>query len=348
MLDNKIAPYNIIGRVKSWPETRFLARLRKARQKPSESAIGFTDYSYLPLALGDTFTMMVKMSIEAHRQGAKSLRLYLGVGSHFMKNQPHINEHTYRHHIANLLPAFLCSPLPMSLHFLRRHSDTNAIFFSSRLKKQPTWPAFRDHLRQEVDYYTHFSINSFFKEHGFIPKVVPPYGYVDRANQFYDKFFKNKFLVTVNIRQRGFTDNFCQLERDSSLEEWYRFFDVIAKKYPNVRFLNMGANSEWDRPLAKKPNVVISRIEGMGLGEELALLLRSNLFMGTSSGFAAAATFSSTPYVITHFENIVANRLEISIGDSYPFANENQTLSWTRETTDSLVELFEEKYRNLK
>lgn len=349
MLDSKIAPYNIVGRVKNLAESRFLMGLLQARQNRQASLIGFMDYSYLPIALGDTFTMMVKMAIEAHRKGATCIRLYLGVdGGHFMRHQPNINEHTYRHHIANLMPAFLCCPVPMSLHVSRRSFDTNPIFFSTKLKGHVTWPLYKDHLKQDVDYYSHFPINAFFKEYGFIPKLVPPTGYAERAKNFFDKFFKNKFLVTVNIRQRGFTEHFCQLQRDSSLEEWYRFFDIAAKKYPNVVFLNMGAMSEWDRPLARKPNVVISRVAGMSLGEELALLLRSNLFMGTSSGFAAAATFSSVPYVITHFENIVADRLEISIGDNYPFASNHQTLSWTRETTESLVELFDEKYRELK
>lgn len=344
----KFSPQNIVGRVKRLPETRFLMSVLRARQSRSKAAIGFMDYSYLPLALGDTFTMLVKMAIEAHRRGADSLRLYANISNNFMIHQPHINEETYRHHVANLMPAFLCSPMPTSIHILRRPCDIHPLFFSANLKNQVTWPIYKDHLREDVDYYTHFSINAFFREHGFIPKLVHPVGYADRANMFYDKFFKNKFLVTVNIRQRGFTDHHSQLERDSSLQDWYRFFDIIAKKYPDVMFLNMGANSEWDRPLARKSNVVISRIEGMGLGEELALLLRSNLFMGTSSGFSAAATFSSTPYVITNFENVVADRLEISIGDHYPFASEVQTLSWTRETTDSLVEMFEEKYRKLK
>lgn len=331
------------------PEFQFFSRLLKARRAPKESAVGFIDYYYLPVALGDAFTMMVKMSIEAHKKGASSLRLYLGVNGHeFMKHQPHINEGTYRHHIANLLPAFLCSPIPTSLHVSRRRFDSNPILFSSQLKDQAIWPSYTEHVNGTADYYSHYSINSFFKENGFIPKLVSPIGYTERANHFFEKFFRNKFFVTVNIRQRAFTDNFSQLERDSSLSAWYRFFDVIAEKYPDVIFLNMGANNEWDLPLARKPNVVISRTRGMGLGEELALLFRSNLFMGTSSGFAAAATFSSVPYVITNFENKTAYRLEIEIGDNYPFAGENQTLSWTLETTESLVDEFEQKYRNLK
>jgi hypothetical protein len=44
-----------------------------------------------------------------------------------------------------------------------------------------------------------------------------------------------------------------------------------------------------DANMLKHPNVVVMRGVGYNLGHELAMLHRSNLFIGTSSGFAAAA-----------------------------------------------------------
>jgi hypothetical protein len=74
----------------------------------------------------------------------------------------------------------------------------------------------------------------------------------------------------------------------------------------------------------------------------LTLLFEGAPFFGTSSGFSAAATFSNTPYTITHVEHRAAKFFGIPVGiERYPFALQHQWLSWERETARLLIELFD-------
>ena len=72
------------------------------------------------------------------------------------------------------------------------------------------------------------------------------------------------------------------------------------------------------------------------------MLLDGVPFMGTSSGFSAAATFSDTPYVITQFEHRAADYIGLPVGtERYPFAAPGQWLSWEQESEVLLGDLFE-------
>lgn len=317
-------------------------------ESSKDTMIGLVDYRYLPIALGDTFTTLVKMAIRAHERGAKSLRLYINFdGGGLVFHQPYVTASTFRTHVANIIPAFRFSPIPVSLHICPTN-DAHAIYFAALMKRQAVWPSFKEHALRKPDYYSHFDIISFNEKYGFVPRLRTPSDYAMRAEKFRQRILEGKFLVTVNIRQRAFMDNHAALYRDSSIDVWYRFFDIVAEKYPNVAFLNLGGFTEWERSLGQKKNVYISRVEGLGLGEEIALLMDSDLYMGSSSGFSAAATFSLVPYVITHVDPNFAPFFGISVGTNHPFATPQQLLSWVPETTESLLAQFEEKYRGLR
>jgi hypothetical protein len=79
------------------------------------------------------------------------------------------------------------------------------------------------------------------------------------------------------------------------------------------------------------------------LGHELTLLLEGTPFIGSSSGFSAAATFSEkTPYLITNFEHQSAAYIGFPVGTArYPFAVGDQSMSWVPETEDLLMTNFE-------
>lgn len=331
-----------------FPEVSYLRELSHSRQNSPGELIGVVDFGYVPIALGDAITIMVNMNAKAFETKSKNLRLYLVADGGKFNHQHHINGVTYFQYINNILPVFSCSPTLTSLHLMHSRKNLDAFIFALHLQGKTVWPGYELYARRNLDYYSHHYLNSFFKKNGFIPKIICPRGYENQVDGFFDRYLKNKFVVSVNIRQRQFMSDHAQLERDSPIDQWYRFFDLVAQKYPNVVFVNLGGYTEWDRDLARKSNVVIPRILGLGLGEEIGVLLKANLFMGTSSGFAAGATFSDVPYVITNYERAVAPRVGINIGDNYPFANKHQTISWERESTGLLMSLFEEKFRQLK
>jgi hypothetical protein len=80
----------------------------------------------------------------------------------------------------------------------------------------------------------------------------------------------------------------------------------------------------------------------MGLGHELTLMLKSDLFIGTSSGFAALANFSAIPYFITRMNPGSCHAYAIPEGaDRLPFAQSNQKLIYAQETSELLMKLLE-------
>jgi ADP-heptose:LPS heptosyltransferase len=221
------------------------------------------------------------------------------------------------------------------------------------LFKHPTWPSIKDHLTNRLDYFSHRSINDFFLKHSYLPRLTAPKGYENSMNPFREKKCKNRFIVSVNIRQRklypGIHMADSVIRRDSPLDEWHRFFKIVKDEYPEVVFLILGGYSTWERELYNYDNVLIPRTMGFGLAHELTLLHNSNLFLGTSSGFSAMATFSKVPYIITNFEHTSAEYVGLSVGASrYPFALDHQILSWEKETTELLLSLFGPMYESIR
>jgi hypothetical protein len=81
---------------------------------------------------------------------------------------------------------------------------------------------------------------------------------------------------------------------------------------------------------------------GLGLGHELTLMLRSDLFIGSSSGFAAMANFSAIPYFVTRMTRESCKAYGIEYGsERLPFATERQILVYEPETRELLMRLLE-------
>src|SRR5262249_14381133 len=92
-------------------------------------------------------------------------------------------------------------------------------------------------------------------------------------------------------------------------------------------------------------NVFIARAWGLRLAHELALLKIADVFIGTSSGFATFATFTDVAYAIVNVEHSFARPAGVRLNDRhFPFAKENQILTWRQETTAELLALFEQVY----
>jgi hypothetical protein len=325
--------------------------------KNKKRLIGIYDFSYAPYALGDAFTWQINISIKAIERGLDNVVQCLVVDS--MKPSCHlqtfITQANYRDYIVNLFPAFLCCPLDNSIKIFTNRKDFNFYFSNNFIQHNYLWPGFMEHAMERLDFYSHKTINDFFTKNNYIPRFKVPKGYEVSMDNFLNKYCNSRFLVSVNIRQRA---NYINLgfekgalnhdRRDSPQAEWYRFFKLVHRKYPNVLFLILGGYSEWEKELYSYENVLIPRAMGYNLAHELTLFHKSDLFMGTSSGFSAFATFSEKPYIITNFDHAAAKYVDLPIGaSSYPFALKNQILSWEKETTELLLELFETIHNSL-
>jgi len=313
--------------------------------------IGVYDFSYGPYALGDALTWTMNLNVGAASAGCDAIDEYLVINPSTpgSRRQPFVNPHNYVSIIDNLFPAFLCSPMLRSLKLIR-HSPTFDLFLLREvMRRRPMWPSFFSHLNRKLDFTSHRRINAFYAEHGYLPWLTAPRGYGPWADAFRRSQCNGRFVVAVNIRQGALSLTPANLFRDSPPSEWYAFIRRVSTRHPDVLFLVLGGYTEWDREMYRLPNVLIPRTMGYGLGHELALVHRADLFMGSSSGFAAMATFCNKPYVISNIQHLFSPYIGVPVGGRhYPFGNENQILHWEAETRDVLLDLFEELHARVR
>jgi hypothetical protein len=236
-----------------------------------------------------------------------------------------------------------------SLKLIRHAPTFNLFLLREVVRRRPMWPPFHSHLNKKLDFISHRRINAFYRKHGYLPWLTAPRGYAAWADAFYQTHCGGRFVVAVNIRQGALSLTPANLVRDSPLPEWYAFIRRVTARHPDVQFLILGGYTEWDREMYRLPNVLIPRTMGFGLGHELALLHRADLFMGSSSGFATMATFCNKPYVITNIQHLFSQYIDVPVGGRhYPFGSENQVLYWETETQDVLLDFFEELHERVR
>jgi hypothetical protein len=194
--------------------------------------------------------------------------------------------------------------------------------------------------------YFHKGINAFAAAHGRIPLLQPSLGCEPDVAGLLANRLPERRVVLVHLRQRRLDAGYGgghTLARDSDFLEWYEFLDEAGRRHPDVQFVVLGRLQEKPLELLRLPNVISLRTLGLGLGHELTLMLRCDLFIGTSSGFAAMANFSTTPYFITKMGRESCNAYQIEFGrDRLPFATERQRLVYEPETRELLLRLLEQ------
>lgn len=323
-------------------------RPRPVREARRQHFAGIIDFSYQHYALGDLLTTQVNLACLATERGCRGLDLYVVVdpAAPAAPTQPFITSDNYPAYLDNVFPALLVSPLLRSIRFIRNPLAAALALLPLIAGRVPMWPRLVDHLRRRMMYpLGHAIINRFHARHGSIPMLVAPRGYADWARRFIQQHHAGRFLVCINPRQSRLTHAPAVTYRDAPLAEWYEFLRGVRRRYPDVHFFMLGGFAEWEHTLLKLRNVSIPRTMGLTLAHELALLVASDLFMGTSSGFATMATFSSVPYVITHIEPFFAKHAGVEANaEHYPFGGASQYLVWQREDARLLLDYFRRVY----
>jgi hypothetical protein len=193
--------------------------------------------------------------------------------------------------------------------------------------------------------HSHESINEFAARRGVIPLLQPALGCLPDVDELMARRFAGKKIVPFHLRLRRLDAGYGgehSYDRDSDFIEWYDFLREAGDRYPDVEFIALGRLQEKPIELLKLPNVTSLRMFGMGLGHELTLMLRGDLFIGTSSGFAALANFSTIPYFITRMNQGSCHAYAIAEGtDCLPFSVGTQKLIYARETSELLMGLLE-------
>ena len=315
-----------------------------------DGVLGIIDYGYAPYSLGDTMTWLTNLQVAAHLHGASSIDIAIltNPARPSFRHQRTITAYNYINALENVFPAFLCSPMLRSIR-IYEHADpfVRRVLEAARAR-QPSWPNVIAHFRGELDYSTHGYISRFHRQRNYIPLLEAPRGYESAVAHFREKVLAGRGPVILNIRRGAFRADPAATQRDSAIEAWNGFLSHAELAYPSVLFVMVGGFSEWERDIVRRKNVVVPRALGYGLGVELGLLLSGTPFIGTSSGFSAAATFSATPYVITSIEAFHAQHSGLPVGtERYPFARPNQWMSWDPETESRLTSLFDRLWRTV-
>jgi hypothetical protein len=153
----------------------------------------------------------------------------------------------------------------------------------------------------------------------------------------------DRVFIALNFRLRGSdksTDD-AWLNRDSDIKAWLQFLTYCSSEYPNLCFVLLGKLEEKPVELLALENCFVPRLNNQDLAHELAWIEESDFFMGSSSGFAAMANFSKTPYIITKITKIATDAYCIPFGSQkLPFAVGFQKLIYEPESKELLIRLL--------
>lgn len=326
------------------------------------------DFDLMPYALGDVLTWNVQTAIKCEDAGREAVDVHICLDERYPSSiyqSDTVRADNCWLFFNELFGAFGTHPRLGNITIHRKREDALAALRSEAAGDAATAEALADYEhalanRHDQDkliaYFTkyiyyHKGINAFAAEHGRIPLLQPSLGCEPDVAGLLARHLPDKRIVVMHMRQRrldaGYGGGHTHA-RDSDFLEWYDFLREAGRRFPDVQFVVLGRLQEKPLELLRLPNVMSLRTLGFGLGHELTLMLRADLFIGTSSGFAAMANFSQTPYFITKMGRESCNAYEIEFGcDRLPFATDRQRLVYEPETSELLMKLLAEGLANV-
>ncbi|HAG91122.1 MAG TPA: hypothetical protein DCL41_04590 [Bdellovibrionales bacterium] len=269
----------------------------------------------------------------------------------------YINKNNYQGFLKDLRKVFDFHPLAKSCKFFRnRDSFMQAIrsrfakeqdalvqaYFLSYLQayeKRTSPLSLSRYHHSEIT--LHNDINEYHKKHHEIPFLLSPSPILKQVKTKKKKL-GDRIFVALNFRLRAQDKNTddAWLERDSDIGEWMQFLRYCVTVYPNLCFVLLGKLEEKPSELLSLENCFVPRLNNQDLAHELAWVEESDFFMGSSSGFAAMANFSKTPYIITKITKSATGPYCIPFGSQkLPFAQGFQKLIYETESKELLVRL---------
>jgi hypothetical protein len=328
----------------------------------AENYYAVYDFEILPYALGDVLTWNIQTAIRCEEAGRKRVQVLILADSQypssiyqrdlvFAENAPlFFNE---------LFGAFGTHPHLGNIHIFSKREDLLA-FLNDAAEGDPVTQDVLDDYRtvlagrEDSDalntyfikyIYSHDRINTFAEENGRIPLLTSSAGCEPDVDGVMRHALGGKKVVVIHPRLRqldaGLKGEHTHF-RDSDFLVWYEFLLGAIDKYSDVQFVVVGRMQEKPVALLRLPNVTNLRAMGLGLGHEITLMFKSHLFIGTSSGFAAAANFSNVPYFVTKMNKASYEAYGIpEHADRLPFAAQNQLLVSTPESVEMLEALLE-------
>jgi hypothetical protein len=330
---------------------------------PVDTLCAIYDFELMPYALGDVLTWNVQTAIQCEEAGCERVDVYICHDARYpacIFERGLVTRENCGLFFSELFGAFGTHPKlgnllvyrsrEEMLSRLREEVKTNTAS-SDALNAYLKALASRHDEAAAIEFFmrtvqTHERINAYAARFGRIPLLRSSVGCEPDIQGLIAARFAGRRIVTVHPRLRRLDAGYGgkhSYARDSDVLDWYEFLRAAEQKHPEVMFVLLGRLQEKPIELLRLPNVLSLRTLGLGLGHELTLLTKCDLFIGTSSGFAAMVNFSETPYFITRMTPATCKAYQIPL-DTHrlPFAAPRQVLVYEPESADMLMRLLEE------
>jgi hypothetical protein len=210
----------------------------------------------------------------------------------------------------------------------------NSSFLTFKLSlKAENLRIYPDNFLPEGFYPESFSTLRLFKlwkTFDILPSLSWDVDVTNQASQYLEQFANKYVLVSLKNFKSDFPDS------NARLDVWI----TAMRKLNGIRdfkFLIVGEDN-LSEVLPSNKFIVNLQTQEIGLKTQLAIISRSQLFIGTASGMATPAILGSNPYTIyKHPKHHVDSIKQEVVGNRFPFAQESQNIQICIPTADQIV-----------
>jgi hypothetical protein len=310
------------------------------------------DFQYLPFSLGDILTWTVHLTVQAQEANWKAEEVrYRHQLRYTHPMQPFIHAGKGKKYLGELPEAFLFNPLGLkTVEEKESHPTQESVLTEYGRDLQNL----RQESRQGIDIKkqtkffirhvaSHEKLNQFYRRGGQIPLVKAPASVMKQTAKLIRQATGKTKWICLHIRFRGYDQRWdlSDSSRNADPVAWFQILEAISASYhPTHAVLLMGEIANYPPSFQKIPGIVSLRERGGTLQNDLAAVLGAEAFLGSSSGFATAANFSRTPYVIFNvtpsgYENYAIPQN----AEKLPFAGPRQLLSGSGQDLEAMVKM---------
>lgn len=310
------------------------------------------DFQYLPFSLGDILTWTVHLTVQAQEANWEPEEIRYGHQLRYPHPmQPFIHAGKGKKYLGELPEAFLFNPLGLKTV---EEEDSHPVGECIRTEYGRDLKNLREESRKGVDIKkqtrffirhvaSHENLNQYYRRGGQIPMVQAPASIMKQTAKLIRKATGKTKWICLHVRFRGYDQRWdlSDASRNADPVAWFKILEAISDGYRRTHaILLMGEIANYPPSFKEIPGIISLRVRGGSLQNDLAAVLGAEAFLGSSSGFATAANFSRTPYVIFNvtpsgYENYAIPQNAKKL----PFAGPHQYLSGSGQDLGAMVKM---------
>ena len=319
------------------------------------------DFQYLPYSLGDILTWTVHQAMQAKmsKWEPKEIRYrHQLLYSHPM--QPFVQAGQGKKYLGELPEAFLFNPLGLkTVEEKESHPTQDSILteYGRDLKNLREESSRGIDVKKQTRFFTrhvasHEKLNQYYRQGGQIPLLKAPVPVAKETAKLIRQATGKTKWICVHARFRGIDKKWGinDVDRNGDPVAWFQLLQTIADSYRHTHaILLMGNIENYPNAFLDIPGIISLRLNEGTLKNDLAAVLGGEAFVGCSSGFAAAANFSSTPYVIHNVTPAGYKNYAVELGGTkLPFAGRKQHIIQKGENHKIIHSIIKDVLPNIK